>query len=259
MDAGQVTGARFFPDETLGVTTDQNGNLIIWDLRDGSAIRTIEHEEAPLRGGVVVTADGEQVVSADDNGNVMVWEINSDSDQPILMFRGHDARVPSLDISPLGGEVTTVSFDSTVIIWDLLGRGAEVNRFEENTTPVYTSTISDDGQLTASGTSDGHIIIWETVNGNILHDIQQDTFETVYSIDFNSDGSQLVSSSEDGTVTLWDTETGEVEQTFTNLQVPVRQVIFSPDDNFIAGAGGQVQITDERLPDNRLILWDFKW
>ncbi len=256
MDAGQVTGARFFPDETLGVTTDQNGNLIIWDLRDGSAIRTIEHEEAPLRGGVVVTADGEQVVSADDNGNVMVWEINSDSDQPILMFRGHDARVPSLDISPLGGEVTTVSFDSTVIIWDLLGRGAEVNRFEENTTPVYTSTISDDGQLTASGTSDGHIIIWETVNGNILHDIQQDTFETVYSIDFNSDGSQLVSSSEDGTVTLWDTETGEVEQTFTDLQVPVRQVIFSPDDNFIAGAGGQVQITDERLPDNRLILWD---
>lgn len=258
MDAGQITGARFFPDETQAVTTDQNGNLIIWDLANGVAIRTIEHEEAPLRGGVVVTADGTQVVSADDNGNVMVWDVNSDSAQPVLFFRGHDARVPSLDISPLGGEVVTVSFDSTAIIWDLLGRGVEIRRFDGNSAVVYQSTISADSTLTASGSSDGRILIWDTDSGEILHDIQQNSLEAVYSVDFNADGSRLISSSEDGSVTLWDTATGEALQTFSDLQVPVRTVTFSPDGNFIAGAGGQVQITDTRLPDNRIILWDLE-
>ena len=256
MDAGQVTGARFFPDETQSVTTDQNGELIVWDLTTGEALRTIEHEEAPLRGGVVVMADGQQVVSADDNGNVMVWDLSNETNEPVLMFRGHDARVPSLDISPLGGEVATVSFDSTAIIWDLLGRDAEVQRFTDNTRAVYSSAISADGTLTASGSLNGRIVIWDTETAEILYDIQQDSFETVYSVDFNSDGSQLVSASGDGSVTLWDTGTGEVLQIFEGLDAPVRQVAFSPDDTLIVAGGGHVQISDTRSPDNRLIAWD---
>lgn len=256
MDAGQVTGARFFPDETQAVTTDQNGELIIWDLATGDALRTIEHEEAPLRGGVVVMSDGQQLVSADDNGNVMVWDLSNETNEPVLMLRGHDARVPSLDISPLGGEVATVSFDSTAIIWDLVGRDAEIQRFNDHTGAVYSSTISEDGRLTASGSSDGRIIIWDTVSGEILHDIQEDGFETVYSLDFNRDAMQLISASGDGNVTLWDTSTGESLQTFVGLEAPVRQVVFSPDDSLIVAGGGYVQISDTRNPDNRLILWD---
>lgn len=255
MEAGQITGARFLPGENRAVTSDQNGNLIIWNLETGEAERTIQHLEAPLRGGVVVAPDGNTVIAADDNGNLIVWDISSPIDQPELLFRGHDNRVTSLAINPDGDEVTTVSFDYTVIVWDLLGRDAEIQRFTDHSASVYAAVESPDRTQIASGSADGRLIIWNTDSGDILHDIQIDG-GTIYGLDYHPDGNSLLSSSEDGIVRLWDVNTGELMSEFTGLEVPVRTVTFSPDGTLIAAAGGQVQISDSRSPDNRILVWN---
>jgi len=255
MEAGQITGARFLTDESRAVTADQDGNLIIWNLETGEAERTIQHLEAPLRGGVVVAPDGNTVIAADDNGNLIVWDISSPIDQPQLLFRGHDNRVTSLAINPAGNQVTTVSFDYTVIVWDLLGRDAEIQRFTDHSQSVYAAVASPDGTQIASGAADGRLIIWNAESGDILHDIPVDG-GTIYSLDYHPDGTSLLSASEDGIVRLWDVTTGDLLSEFSGLEAPARTVVFSPDGTLIAAAGGQVQISDSRSPDNRILVWN---
>ncbi|MGJ3238934.1 MAG: protein kinase domain-containing protein [Anaerolineae bacterium] len=255
MNAGQVTGARFFPGEIRAVTTDQSGELIIWDLETGERLQTIRHDEAPLRGGVVVTSDGEWVMAGDDVGNVLVWDLTKANTQPIHTFRGHNSRVPSLDIHPDGTTFVTVSFDRTSIVWDLYGRHAEIRRFEEHDTAVYSAITSADGRLIASGSVDGQIIIRDMQADTVLHDLSA-TDGTVYALAFNVDASVLASAHEDGTVTLWDTATGEILNTLDELQAPVRTLAFSPDDRLLAFGGGNVLVSTTHPLDNRVMVWD---
>lgn len=255
LQAGQITGAQFFPDEMRAVTTDQNGDLIVWDLATGDATLTITHEETALRGGVAVTQDGQRVIAGDQNGNVMVWDISRADTQPILFFRGHESRIPSLDISPISNEVVTASFDRSLIIWDIDGRHAEIERLTENTSRVYASNMSADGRFIASGATNGDIIIWEAISGEVLHRIQS-TAGIVYDVAFSSDSTRLASAHEDGTIALWDTTSGDNIRLLSDLQAPARTVVFSSDSRLIAAAGGQIQVSNARPADNQIIIWD---
>lgn len=256
LEAGQITGARFLDTANRGATTDQDGNVIIWNLATGERIRTIEHEEAPLRGGVVVTPDGELIIAADDNGNVMMWETNGTGNAPLISFRGHNGRITSLAMHPDGLEVATVSFDYSIIVWDILGRDAEIRRYEEmEDVIIYDATMSNDGLLIASGTGDGRVIIRDANSGDLLHEIQI-TESNVYALSFSPDGSQLAVAGEDATVTVWNTESGELMSTYSDLQAPIRTVVFSPDGNFLAAGGGQVQVNANRPIDNRVAIWN---
>lgn len=255
MNAGAITGARFLPDETRAVTSDQNGSLLIWNLETGDLERSIQHVEAPLRGGLVVSPDGDTVIAADDNGNLIVWDITSPIDQPVSIFRGHGNRITSLAMSPDGSHVTTVSFDYTAIIWDILGRDAEISRFTDHNDSVYAAVISPDGSQITSASADGHLIIQDKASGEILHDIQVDG-GTIYSLAYHPDGNTLLSASEDSIVRLWDVSTGELLGEFSDLEAPVRTVTFNPDGTLIAAAGGHVQISDTRSPDNRILVWN---
>ncbi|MGJ3237602.1 MAG: TIR domain-containing protein [Anaerolineae bacterium] len=254
MTAGQITGARFLPDEARAVTSDQSGDIIIWNLTTGEAERVIEYDEAPLRGGLVVTPDGRRIVVGDDNGNVMIWEVRGVGNAPLYTFRGHDSRVTSLDLHPNGAEVASVSFDRTAIVWDIFGRGAELRRFEDQT-GFYAAVQSPDGTVIASGGADGRLLLWDRSSGALLQDIQTE-HGSIYDLAFNTNGSRLAMATEDGVVILWDTANWSVVETFLELNAPARNVTFSPDGQLLATAGGQVQVSNSRPLDNRIVIWN---
>ncbi len=257
MDAGQITGARFFPDETQAVTSDQDGDVIIWDLATGEIIRKIEYETAALRGGVIVTPDGERLVSADALGNVLIWELNRLSSIPSTSFHGHSGRINSIALNPESSDVATASFDRTLIVWDILGRGAEVRRFDEHTHTdrVYSAQLSPDGSQMASSTSDGEIILWDAQTGEQIRRITSSN-GTIYDLSYNIDGTVLASASEDGSVSFWNPATGDFIQRYEEFSAPVRTITYSPDGNFLAAAGGQTQVSLQRPADNRIIIWN---
>lgn len=251
----QITGSRFLPDGNGGVTSDQDANVIFWSFAEDRAVRTIAVDGAPLRGGLLITPDERQLITGDDIGNIKVFDLESESDDPVLEVRGHDGRITTMDISPDGSELVTSSFDRTLIIWDLLGRGAEVRRFDAHESRVYDTVLSADGRTGVSGDVDGRVYVWDTQTGDISLDLSSG-HGTVYNLALSGERGLLAGATEDGTVLLWDVETGDVLQAFTAHEAPVRAVAFNADGSLLAAAGGQVQVSATRLPDNRVIVWD---
>ncbi|MEO1289532.1 MAG: substrate-binding domain-containing protein, partial [Chloroflexota bacterium] len=114
--------------------------------------------------------------------------------------------------------------------------------------------FSPDSSFIAIGTVDGMLEIQDATTGELIREIQA-TDSSIYDVGFSNDGTMIAVASEDGTVTLWDVSTLTLQSTYDDLQAPVRTLDYSVN-GLLAIAGGQVQVSESRPADNRILIWD---
>jgi WD40 repeat protein len=249
-----VLGVRFLLDEQSAVSADYSGKIIFWDFAQEERTREITINSAiPIRGGLELLADSQTLIAGDDLGNIYFINLDSAFGEPFQIFRGHDAAIIRLALSPDESELVSTSFDQSLIIWDLQGRGAEISRIDSSQ-PVRNAVLSPNGELIAAALEDGTIQLWTSADKQADQGFDADGTEFLQ-VAFSPDGRLLAASAEDGSVTVWTLTDNEVLYHFTNHLAPLRALAFSPDGSLLAAGGGQVQVSESRPVDNSITVW----
>jgi WD40 repeat protein len=154
-----------------------DGNLRLYDNRDGSLIRTFVGHQASVN-GVIMTADDAFVISCSGNydarwqaqkslngegtdNSIRIWDIPSGLQMLKLPLQGapicHYLGVSAVTANEAGTILVSGGFDSAVCIWDrstgkLLSKfGGLIERTTENGTVYIDSNAFHAGAITAVG------------------------------------------------------------------------------------------------------------
>jgi WD40 repeat protein/tRNA A-37 threonylcarbamoyl transferase component Bud32 len=130
-------------------------------------------------------------------------------------------------------------------IWDMPTK--QVRRsLDGHLNPIQSLSLSENGQILASGSEDHTIKIWDMATGTLRQTLEGHT-APVWSVALSPDGQTLISGSDDQTVRIWDLPTGE-SRILSEHTATVYSVALSPDGKTIASSG----------EDKTIRLWDLE-
>lgn len=147
------------------------------------------------------------------------------------------------------------------------------NKYRDDS--IYSSAISPDGSVLATGSWGGKVILWKfteatfpvestgystsTVTLEPLFQIDEQ-FDIVYSIAFSPDGKKIATSSSNSAIepAVWDAKTGKKLFSLSGHNQFIRSITFSPNGKLIATASedGTIRIWNANTGDELLIIKD---
>jgi WD40 repeat protein len=149
---------------------------------------------------VVITPDGQTVVSGSSDSTIKLWNLNTG--QEIHTLAGHLQGVTSIAISPDGQTLASGSKDRTIKVWNLSTQ-EEIYTINGHSNIITSVAICPDNKTLASASEDTTIKLWNLRNGEEIRTLKWPV-EVFYSLDilFSPDGKILLSSSADDYVSL---------------------------------------------------------
>ncbi len=229
---------RFSPDGSLLATGGWDGELMLWDGRNGNWLRSLRGHANSVD-QVLFSADGSRLATRSWDGALILWD--TASGKPLLTAENSHAV-----FSPDGAILYLVSRAGDISTIDAL-TGEAVNTVESPVGAIYSAAYSPARDTLAGGTRDGRVTLWDAQSEEVLRVLEGHS-GTVTALAFSPDGSLLASGSADKTINIWDTQSGELLFTLTGHKDTVTALAFSPDSSTLASGGG----TD----DHTVRLWD---
>lgn len=110
-----------------------------------------------------------------------------------------------------------------------------VKTLSAHSQPVWSTAISANGQILASGSQDNSIKVWDLNSGQILYTLLGHN-DTVRSLAISADGRILASGSGDSTIKLWNLQTGKLFATLSGHSSPVWSVAIARDGQTLISA-----------------------
>jgi len=149
---------------------------------------------------VVITPDGQTVVSGSADSTIKLWNLNTG--QEIATLAGHSHGVTSIALAPDGQTLASGSKDKSIKLWNLSTK-EEIYTIAGHSDRITSVAIGSDGKTLASASDDTTIKIWNLSNGEEIRTFQWQV-KVYYGFDilFSPDGKILVSSSGDDCVSL---------------------------------------------------------
>jgi WD40 repeat protein/energy-coupling factor transporter ATP-binding protein EcfA2 len=160
-------------------------------------------------------------------------------------LEGHKDFVTSVNFSPDGKTLVSVSRDNTIKLWNV-ETGEEIRTLKGHD-GVQSVNFSPDGKTLVSGSWDNTIKLWNVETGEEIRTLKGHD-NSVNSVNFSPDGKTLVSGSGDKTIKLWNVETGQEIRTLKGHDNSVISVNFSPDGKTLVSGSG----------DKTIKLWNVK-
>jgi WD40 repeat protein/energy-coupling factor transporter ATP-binding protein EcfA2 len=154
-------------------------------------------------------------------------------------LEGHKDFVTSVNFSPDGKTLVSVSRDNTIKLWNV-ETGEEIRTLKGHD-GVQSVNFSPDGKTLVSGSWDNTIKLWNVETGEEIRTLKGHD-NSVNSVNFSPDGKTLVSGSGDKTIKLWNVETGEEIRTLKGHDNSVNSVNFSPDGKTLVSGSGDKTI-----------------
>ncbi len=240
-------GSQEALSSSFNLTTDQGGDLVLWDLQRGVMRFRLQGAHETDVSTLAISPDGSRGLSGDDNGLIVLW--NLDTGAAIRSLNTHSELVLDLAFSADGRLALSGSQDGDMILWDLEA-GEALRRF-----PVALNAeavaLSPDGRIAYAGTSSGEVQLWDTETGTEIQVLAGHT-NIIYDLVISPDGRVAISSAVDGVVRLWDLSPGAE---LGSLDWPAFQfgaALTSDGQYAYTGAGGDLLQWD--LQSRELIL-----
>ncbi|MCB8944938.1 MAG: pre-peptidase C-terminal domain-containing protein [Ardenticatenaceae bacterium] len=259
-----ATAVAVTPDDSLFLVGNEMGEILVWNMADVS--QKPENPLAILKGHegriweLLVTADGEKLISTGDDGLIQIWSLAPVDDRPLFTFSSGDSPIYGLALSLDSSTLATGDGDGLIHFWPfadiLAGEEAEPIVLTGHEGWVDDLAYSPDGQWLASGGFDSSVFLWDISQvqefddlANLIPTRLAGHSDNVSAVAFSPAGHYLASGSYDNTVLLHDLE---------HLDAPaimllghndyVYDVAFSPDGDFLASSSW----------DRTIDVWDMQ-
>jgi WD40 repeat protein len=238
-----VRALAFSPDGSVLASGGADKRILLWSVVTGAFGREFSAFHADWVNDLQFSPSGKDLASVSGDGQLAIWDVRSG--EPRMMVDVDSAPVTSLNYSPDGSQIVTVS--SAVNVWNLGGSiTLEYAVGPTGTNTLWEAVFSPDGQTVAYSDGNEVGLLPLLPQSRMTRSFEVQTAPVRTSI-FSPDGTTLLTTSEDSTAIVWDVNTGE--QRFIIEAGGGQGVIgsaFSPDGSFLALGGG----------DGGLTLWD---
>jgi WD40 repeat protein len=239
--------ARFTPDGRWLISTDQEGDLLAWDLQSDSAEPALEVRD--LGGPLAISPDGLLAAGGRSNGVVRLWTVAIPSDGEPTFRNLRDDRAPlaavsALDFDPRSARLAVGHVDGRVRIWPLEG-DERARTFRAHGSGLRAVTFHPEGRWLATAGSDGSVKLWnpdELDEPALILRVPGQIRE----VRFNPAGTRLAAASGQGTAHVWDVAEQRELGRLDHRGEPVMSLVFSPDGEALATGSA----------DGRVRLWD---
>ncbi|EIW76928.1 WD40 repeat-like protein [Coniophora puteana RWD-64-598 SS2] len=269
-----VSSVAFSADGQRVLSTSADGTVCIWDISTGKVV------VGPLFGhSPEVTAtfspDGKRFVIGDHDGTVRMWDaatgkvqfpplskedISHFRDRELEALRGMNAfgLVDAVAWFPDGQHFVTTGRFNVIRVWDVKTGEESSDPFFGHVGRVTAISISNGGELVASGSQDTTVRLWSPQTaGETRASPLKGHSGPVSDVMFTTDSARLVACSRTGEIRIWDTNTGENISLVDGIISTFGSVGISADGRMLAGGSlhGDVSVWD--LDSLKLIAGPF--
>jgi len=263
-----VISLQFSPDGQRALSTNNNGEMIYWDVSTGKKLHVFnkkKEEKVKLAATAVFSPDGRFALQG-HKGVMKLWDLTSY--QLVKEMKKHAAPIEALTFAPKDNMVLTASGD-TLKYWNFQ-TGREVRSFQGRSYgPVFITpdgrglffatsqtVVQQDGEtgkvikkfdkissympsfaLSPDGryglwNREREAFLWDLTSGKKIHTLKGHD-DMVTSVAFSPDSRFALTGGETGTLNLWEVSSGRHIRTFltksTGQRGTVRALAFSPD------------------------------
>ena len=201
-----ITALAFSPDDEFVVTADLN-SIVLWDARDGRALRYFDAPGEILY--IALTPDAEQALLSMADNRAILFDIQRGG---ILHQIALEAGILSQAISG-DGRFANFALDNRVLQrWSLID--ASLDKSLETQGRVNTLAVSHDGRYAFTSVQHRDASIVDFSTGDVLSKLKYNnkffpSFSTFLTARFYDQGRRLLTGNTTGATELWDTGTGE--------------------------------------------------
>jgi len=280
-----ILAVALFPDGHRMITSSLDQALILWDFKDGVALKKLEGHSSPVK-AVAISEDGKLMASGDANGALIAWHgVTGESLTEAITV--HSDWIMSLDFSPDGTTLASGSVDKTAELWctktwqvpgDPIICGEQVNCIRYSPSGdflaiacgdisicnprtreciatlkawAFSLTWTPDGTRLLSGGTDSNPNMreWDTLTWKQVGDHWSGHTACIYTVAINAAGTLVASASKDNHMRLWRPSDGRTIAIFKDTHEVVCAT-FSGDGRYIISGGRNTMLKEWAVPED---------
>ncbi|MCA9091441.1 MAG: WD40 repeat domain-containing protein, partial [Planctomycetaceae bacterium] len=196
--------------ELLAMSAEPLQCRILRAVSDRMSMTLNGHDARVL--GVVITPDGDHLVSGSQDGRAIVWDRRTR--EQIQVFADQGAPVAPVCISPTASKVVfrkyglaltasdeQIQQQEIVSLWDIAA-GTLIAELLNHKTFLLAATFSSDESLVATVDGSRAVSVWDAGNGTLVHQ-WNDVWPVPVHLGFSADGQWIKGDSKVGATTYW--------------------------------------------------------
>lgn len=262
-------GIDFSPDGTTVAAGANNGNVVLWKVKNGEISWNAQAHDPNEIPSVRFSRDGSLIASGSADKTVTLQDVRTGN--VVMRLRGHTKGVNTVAFAPDDKTIATAASDGKVILWDVATGEPLHCLMGHDRYDIRGLAFNGEGNVLASGSGE-YVVLWDVRTGQPLRRLvgvagieRSSTQGSVCALDFSPEGSRLaVASSNAYNSAVWDIETGLPLYRLPCRFGDIMTTTFSPDGKSLAlCARDPIPIwnvpTDEELEQSQRDLDQDRW